>query len=105
MTALKRRLVSPLEVLRRRRGRGDGRLRSLPILALSVHSACNCCCVMCDIWKANAERREISAPDLDRHVDAIRKLAYPASVQRLDDRENSGVSQRGRDTTGRANDQ
>jgi MoaA/NifB/PqqE/SkfB family radical SAM enzyme len=51
-----------------------GRLESLPILALSVHSACNCRCVMCDIWKANAEQREISPDGLARHVDAIRGL-------------------------------
>jgi len=29
---------------------------------------------MCDIWKANAEQREISPDDLARHVDAIRGL-------------------------------
>jgi MoaA/NifB/PqqE/SkfB family radical SAM enzyme len=29
---------------------------------------------MCDIWKANAEKREISVEVLDRHLDAIRKL-------------------------------
>jgi MoaA/NifB/PqqE/SkfB family radical SAM enzyme len=56
------------------RARSDGRLRSLPILSLSVHSACNCRCVMCDIWKANAERREISAAELARHLEAIRRL-------------------------------
>lgn len=73
-SALWSNVVSPLEVFRRSRARSSGRLRSLPILALSVHSACNCRCVMCDIWKANAERREISAADLDRHLDAIRRL-------------------------------
>jgi MoaA/NifB/PqqE/SkfB family radical SAM enzyme len=52
----------------------SGQLESLPILALSVHSACNCRCVMCDIWKANADKREISIDDLSRHVDAIRRL-------------------------------
>jgi MoaA/NifB/PqqE/SkfB family radical SAM enzyme len=51
-----------------------GRLHSLPILALSVHSACNCRCVMCDIWKANSEKREISPEDLAGHIDAIRAL-------------------------------
>lgn len=59
---------------RRARGRVTGRLESLPILALSVHSACNCRCVMCDIWKANSEKREISPEDLSRHVEAIRAL-------------------------------
>jgi MoaA/NifB/PqqE/SkfB family radical SAM enzyme len=67
-------MVGPAEIVRRVRSRRSGRLESLPILALSVHSACNCRCVMCDIWKANSEKREISATDLERHVDAIRAL-------------------------------
>jgi MoaA/NifB/PqqE/SkfB family radical SAM enzyme len=72
-------MVGPGEIARRARGRISGRIESLPILALSVHSACNCRCVMCDIWKANSEKREISADDLSRHVDAIRSLG----VQRV----------------------
>lgn len=67
-------MVGPAEIARRARGRVSGRIESLPILALSVHSACNCRCVMCDIWKANSEKREISSDDLSRHVDAIRSL-------------------------------
>ncbi len=67
-------MVGPAEMARRARGRVTHRLESLPILALSVHSACNCRCVMCDIWKANGDKREISSDDLDRHVDAIRAL-------------------------------
>ena len=67
-------MVGPGEIARRARGRVTGRLESLPILALSVHSACNCRCVMCDIWKANSEKREISSVDLSRHVEDIRAL-------------------------------
>jgi MoaA/NifB/PqqE/SkfB family radical SAM enzyme len=67
-------MVGPGEIARRARSRVSHRLESLPILALAVHSACNCRCVMCDIWKANADKREISADDLDRHLDAIREL-------------------------------
>jgi Fe-coproporphyrin III synthase len=67
-------MVGPGEIARRARSRYSGRLESLPILALSVHSACNCRCVMCDIWKANSEKREISADDLERHIVAIRAL-------------------------------
>ena len=67
-------MVGPAEIARRARSRVTHRLDSLPILALSVHSACNCRCVMCDIWKANGDKREISADDLERHVDAIRAL-------------------------------
>jgi Fe-coproporphyrin III synthase len=62
------------ERVRRIRGRATGRLHSLPILALVVHTACNCRCVMCDIWKANAERRELTADVLARHVGALRRL-------------------------------
>ena len=67
-------MVSPIEIVRRARGRYRGRLESLPILALSVHSACNCRCVMCDIWKANSAKKEITADDLARHLEAIRAL-------------------------------
>jgi MoaA/NifB/PqqE/SkfB family radical SAM enzyme len=67
-------MVGPAEIARRARSRATHRLQSLPILVLNVHSACNCRCVMCDIWKANSEKREISADDLHRHVDAIREL-------------------------------
>ena len=67
-------MVGPLEARRRLSGQRTHRLGSLPILALSVHSACNCRCVMCDIWKANAEKREISFADLSQHVEAICRL-------------------------------
>ncbi len=67
-------LTTPAEMARRVQGRVTGRLQSLPILALSVHSACNCRCVMCDIWKANAVKREIGLEELQRHAAAIRRL-------------------------------
>jgi len=67
-------MAGPAEAGRRAYGRVTGRLTSLPILALSVHSACNCRCVMCDIWKANADKREIGIDVLDRHIAAIRAL-------------------------------
>lgn len=38
------------------------------------HSSCNCRCVMCDIWKANSEKRELSINELTRHVHAFKKL-------------------------------
>jgi MoaA/NifB/PqqE/SkfB family radical SAM enzyme len=67
-------LTGPVEIIRRARGRVTGRLESLPILALHVHTACNCRCVMCDIWKANAARREIDEQALASHVADIRAL-------------------------------
>jgi MoaA/NifB/PqqE/SkfB family radical SAM enzyme len=67
-------VIAPAEIARRAVGQLTGRIQTLPILALSVHSACNCRCVMCDIWKANADKREISVDTLERHLDAIRRL-------------------------------
>lgn len=49
-------------------------LQQVPVVVLMPHSACNCRCVMCDIWKANAAKREISADDLSQHLDAFRHL-------------------------------
>jgi Fe-coproporphyrin III synthase len=67
-------VVGPVEAARRAVTRWSGTIHSLPILALSVHSACNCRCVMCDIWKANAEKRAIGLDELEHHVDSIRQL-------------------------------
>ena len=67
-------MVGIPELVRRVRGYNTSELETLPILALSVHSACNCRCVMCDIWKANAARQEISPESLAGHVAALQRL-------------------------------
>ena len=50
------------------------RIYEMPVLVLMPHSRCNCRCVMCDIWKANAEKKEISAEELARHIATFKKL-------------------------------
>lgn len=50
------------------------RLHRVPVVVLMPHSACNCRCVMCDIWKANAAQREISTDELSLHLEAFRRL-------------------------------
>ncbi|HCW08838.1 MAG TPA: radical SAM protein [Cytophagales bacterium] len=50
------------------------KLHSMPVLVLMPHSRCNCRCVMCDIWKANQNKQEISAEDLEKHLSAFKKL-------------------------------
>jgi Fe-coproporphyrin III synthase len=50
------------------------KIYSLPVLVLMPHSRCNCRCVMCDIWKANSEKRELSAEVIQKHVEAFQKL-------------------------------
>lgn len=51
----------------------------LPVLVLMPHSRCNCRCVMCDIWKANQSKNEISVEELERHLYTFKKL----KVQRI----------------------
>ena len=82
-------MVGPGEIARRARGRVTGRLESLPILALSVHSACNCRCVMCDIWKANSEKREISSR---RFVAPCRRHSRAAGPARDADRRRAAAA-------------
>jgi len=48
-------------------------IQSLPILVLFPHNRCNCRCVMCDIWRIR-QVREITAEDLQPHIDSLRKL-------------------------------
>jgi len=50
------------------------RIYEMPVLVLMPHSRCNCRCVMCDIWKANSEKKEISIEDLATHLQTFKKL-------------------------------
>src|SRR5260370_25522680 len=71
--------VSPLETVRRQRTRSTHRIHSLPQLVLMPHSRCNCRCVMCDIWQANAMKRELSREDIEQQMGSLRNL----HVQRI----------------------
>jgi len=50
------------------------RIYNLPVIVLMPHSRCNCRCIMCDIWKANQSKKEISVEELSRHMEVFRKL-------------------------------
>lgn len=52
---------------------GTQRIQTLPILLLFPHNRCNCRCVMCDIWQIR-QTREITARDLEPHLDSLRAL-------------------------------
>jgi MoaA/NifB/PqqE/SkfB family radical SAM enzyme len=67
-------MPSPFEIARRALTLATHRIRSLPIVVLMPHSRCNCRCVMCDIWKANRDRRELGRGDLAPHLEALRRL-------------------------------
>src|ERR1700737_219619 len=66
--------VSTLETLRRQATRTTHRIHSLPMLVLMPHSRCNCRCVMCDIWQANANKQELSREDIERQLGSMRNL-------------------------------
>jgi MoaA/NifB/PqqE/SkfB family radical SAM enzyme len=39
-------------------------ITALPIVILMPHSACNCRCVMCDIWKDNRNLKQLTEEDI-----------------------------------------
>ena len=48
-------------------------------LYCDAHSRCNCRCVMCDIWKRE-EATEVTANELERHRDSLRRLGVAQVV-------------------------
>src|ERR1700723_3518199 len=50
------------------------RITALPIVILMPHSACNCKCVMCDIWKGNHNLRQLSEKDIEGLLGTLRSL-------------------------------
>ncbi len=50
------------------------KITSLPIVILMPHSACNCRCVMCDIWKDNKNLKQLSENDIFQLLEALQKL-------------------------------
>ena len=67
-------MTGPVTLVKRRLTLSTDRIYALPVVVLMPHSACNCRCVMCDIWLANRNKRELSREDLLPHLPALRKL-------------------------------
>jgi Fe-coproporphyrin III synthase len=65
---------TPLEIAKRQLTLTTHHIHTLPLVVLMPHSRCNCRCVMCDIWKANLNKQEISREELGRHLTAFRKF-------------------------------
>jgi MoaA/NifB/PqqE/SkfB family radical SAM enzyme len=49
-------------------------ISALPIVILMPHSACNCRCVMCDIWKDNKNLKQLTEQDLTGLLGALKKF-------------------------------
>jgi MoaA/NifB/PqqE/SkfB family radical SAM enzyme len=65
---------SLLHTFRRYRTLQTDRISALPIVILMPHSACNCKCVMCDIWKGNHNLKQLTEKDIEGLLGSLRKL-------------------------------
>ncbi len=59
---------------RRYRSLQTHRISALPIVILMPHSACNCQCVMCDIWKDNRNLKQLNEDDITELLGSFKKL-------------------------------
>jgi len=50
------------------------RISALPIVILMPHSACNCRCVMCDIWKDNKNLKQLTEEDLSVLLSSLKQF-------------------------------
>jgi MoaA/NifB/PqqE/SkfB family radical SAM enzyme len=50
------------------------RISALPVVILMPHSACNCRCVMCDIWKDNKNLKQLTEGDITDLLVSLRKF-------------------------------
>lgn len=49
-------------------------ISALPIVILMPHSACNCRCVMCDIWKDNKNLKQLTEHDIQGLLASLKKF-------------------------------
>ena len=49
-------------------------ISALPIVILMPHSACNCRCVMCDIWKGNQNLKQLTEKDIGDLLVTLKKF-------------------------------
>ena len=50
------------------------RITALPIVILMPHSACNCRCVMCDIWKGNRNTKQLTEEEISGLLSSLKKF-------------------------------
>src|SRR6266496_1435661 len=50
------------------------KITALPVVILMPHSACNCRCVMCDIWKDNKNLKQLTEADIEGLLISLKKF-------------------------------
>lgn len=66
--------ASLIHTFQRYRTLQTDRITALPIVILMPHSACNCRCVMCDIWKGNHNLKQLKESDVEGLMGTLRRL-------------------------------
>jgi len=61
-------------IYRRYRTLQTHKISALPIVILMPHSACNCRCVMCDIWKDNKNLKQLNENDVKGLLVSLKKF-------------------------------
>ncbi|MEO7308254.1 MAG: radical SAM protein [Ferruginibacter sp.] len=67
-------LQSPYHTYKRYRSLQTHKISALPIVILMPHSACNCRCVMCDIWKGNNNLKQLTEVDVLDLMGTLKKM-------------------------------
>lgn len=67
-------LASMNHIYQRYRTLQTHRITALPVVILMPHSACNCQCVMCDIWKGNHHLKQLTEEDVEGLLGSLRQL-------------------------------
>src|SRR5215510_4606137 len=49
-------------------------ISALPVVILMPHSACNCRCIMCDIWKDNKNLKQLTENDIRDLLVSLKKF-------------------------------
>jgi len=67
-------MQSLLHTYKRYRTLKTGVISAMPVVVLMPHSACNCRCVMCDIWKDNKNLKQLTEEDITGLLSSLKKL-------------------------------
>lgn len=67
-------IASLLHTFQRYRTLQTHTIMALPVVILMPHSACNCQCVMCDIWKDNKNLKQLTEEDISSLLKAFMKF-------------------------------
>jgi Fe-coproporphyrin III synthase len=65
---------SPYQTFKRYRTLQTHRITAMPFVILMPHSACNCRCIMCDIWKDNKNLKQLTTDDISAMLSTLKKL-------------------------------